>query len=41
MVGIANSEGVYKNFPHELSGGMRQRVMIAMAWPATPAHHRR
>ena len=31
MVGIANSEGVYKNFPHELSGGMRQRVMIAMA----------
>ena len=31
MVGIANSEGVYKMFPHELSGGMRQRVMIAMA----------
>ena len=30
MVGIANSEGVYKMFPHELSGGMRQRVMIAM-----------
>ena len=28
MVGIANSEGVYKMFPHELSGGMRQRVMI-------------
>ena len=31
MVGIANSEGVYKMFPHELSGGMRQRVVIAMA----------
>ena len=31
MVGIANSEGVYTMFPHELSGGMRQRVMIAMA----------
>ena len=28
MVGIANSEGVYSMFPHELSGGMRQRVMI-------------
>ena len=36
MVGIANSEGVYKNFPHELSGGMRQRVMIAMALACNP-----
>ena len=36
MVGIANSEGVYKMFPHELSAGMRQRVMIAMALACSP-----
>lgn len=36
MVGIANSDGVYKMFPHELSGGMRQRVMIAMALACNP-----
>ena len=36
MVGIANSEGVYQMFPHELSGGMRQRVMIAMALACSP-----
>ena len=36
MVGIANAEGVYKMFPHELSGGMRQRVMIAMALACDP-----
>lgn len=36
MVGIANSEGVYQMYPHELSGGMRQRVMIAMAIACDP-----
>ncbi|MBQ6602723.1 MAG: ABC transporter ATP-binding protein [Eubacterium sp.] len=36
MAGIANSEGVYSMFPHELSGGMRQRVMIAMALSCNP-----
>ena len=36
MVGIANSKGVYDMYPHELSGGMRQRVMIAMALACSP-----
>ncbi len=36
LVGIAMPERVYKSFPHELSGGMRQRVMISMALACNP-----
>ncbi|MFE6447951.1 ABC transporter ATP-binding protein [Nocardiopsis dassonvillei] len=36
LVGIPNAEQRYRSFPHEFSGGMRQRVMIAMAMANNP-----
>ena len=36
LVGIARPEGIYHSYPHELSGGMRQRAMIAMSLACDP-----
>lgn len=37
QVGMANPKAIFQRYPHELSGGMRQRAMIAMGLSCNPA----
>ena len=37
QVGMANPKAIFRRYPHELSGGMRQRAMIAMGLSCNPS----